>query len=126
MHRESEDDVPQKWSLSRFLDRQGEGSYRTHRHEIFDTMIQRLASTVPDRGRTTADDATSLNSRRRQSVSVLEDPFQQAANSALQTEFARHLIGADLEVAIAEIFRRKHPPSLVALSSKLAQSAPVA
>jgi len=39
---ESEEDVPQKWCLSRFLDRLGEEPHLTHLHEIFDTMIQRL------------------------------------------------------------------------------------
>ena len=44
---------------------------------------------------------------------VALDLFRQVPQSTLQTEFARHLIGADLELAIAEIFRHKHPPLLV-------------
>lgn len=63
---ESEDAVPQKWNLSRFLDRLGEAPHLTHLHAIFDTMVQRLGTAVPDLGRHTAGDATSLNARRKQ------------------------------------------------------------
>jgi len=62
---ESEDAVPRKWNLSRFLDRIGQEPHLTHLHGIFDAMIQRLASVVPDLGRHTAGDATSLNARRK-------------------------------------------------------------
>jgi hypothetical protein len=63
---ESEDAVPQKWNLSRFLDRLGEEPHLTHLHGIFDAMIRRLGAAVPDLGRDTAGDATNLNSRRKQ------------------------------------------------------------
>jgi hypothetical protein len=63
---ESEDAVPQKWNLSRFLDRLGQEPHLSHLHTIFDTLIQRLGEVVPDLGRDTAGDATSLNSRRKQ------------------------------------------------------------
>ena len=64
---ESEDAVPQKWNLSRFLDRMGREPHLSHLHGIFDTMIGRLGSAVPDLGRHTAGDATSLNARRKRS-----------------------------------------------------------
>jgi Transposase domain (DUF772) len=60
---DSEEAVPQKWNLSRFLDRLGQEPHLTHLHGIFDTMIERLGSVVPDLGRDTAGDATSLNAR---------------------------------------------------------------
>lgn len=63
---ESEEAVPQKWNLSRFLDRMGEEPHLGLLHGIFDAMIQRLGSVVPDLGRNTAGDATSLNARRKQ------------------------------------------------------------
>lgn len=63
----SEDAVPQKWNLSRFLDRLGQDPHLTHLHDIFDAMIERLGSSVPDLGRDTAGDATSLNARRKRS-----------------------------------------------------------
>lgn len=62
----SEEAVPQKWNLSRFLERLGEEPHLGHLHRIFDAMIQQLGSVVPDLGRDTAGDATSLNARRKQ------------------------------------------------------------
>jgi hypothetical protein len=62
---ESEEAVPKKWNLSRFLDRLGQEPHRTHLHDIFNAMIERLGSVVPDLGRDTAGDATSLNARRK-------------------------------------------------------------
>jgi hypothetical protein len=63
---DSEDAVPQKWNLSRFLDRMGQEPHLGRLHGIFDSMIERLGSVVPDLGRDTAGDATSLNARRKQ------------------------------------------------------------
>jgi hypothetical protein len=62
---ESEDAVPQKWNLSRFLDRLGQEPHLSHLHGIFDSLIEQLGSAVPDLGRNTAGDATSLNARRK-------------------------------------------------------------
>jgi len=62
---ESEDAVPRKWNLSRFLDRLGQEPHLGHLHGIFDAMIQRLGEVVSGLGRDTAGDATSLNARRR-------------------------------------------------------------
>lgn len=62
---ESEEAVPKKWNLSRFLDRLGQEPHLTHLHEIFNVMIERLGSVVPDLGRNTAGDATNLNARRK-------------------------------------------------------------
>jgi hypothetical protein len=61
----SEEDVPRKWNLSRFLDRLGQHPHLSHLHEIFDSMIGRLGNAVPDLGRNTAGDATNLNARRK-------------------------------------------------------------
>jgi len=65
---ESEDKVPRKWNLSRFLDRLGEEPHLTFLHQVFDTMIQRLGEAVPDLGRDTAGDATALNARRKKAA----------------------------------------------------------
>ena len=62
---ESEEAVPQKWNLSRFLDRMGQQPHLSHLHGIFDALIERLGSAVPDLGCNTAGDATSLNARRK-------------------------------------------------------------
>ena len=48
---ESEDTVPQKWNLSRFLDALGQEPHLSRLHEVFDRLIQRLGSVVPDLGR---------------------------------------------------------------------------
>lgn len=69
----SEDAVPQKWNLSRFLDRLGEEPHLGHLHEIFDALIRRLGEAVPDLGRDTAGDATSLNARRKRARSREEE-----------------------------------------------------
>ncbi len=61
----SEEAVPRKWNLSRFLDRMGQEPHLGHLHGVFDAMIQRLGSVVRDLGRRTAGDATSLNARRK-------------------------------------------------------------
>jgi hypothetical protein len=65
---ESEEAVPHKWNLSRFLDSLGKEPHLSLLHQIFDSMIQRLGDVVPDLGRDTAGDATALNARRKQSV----------------------------------------------------------
>jgi hypothetical protein len=62
---ESEDDVPRKWNLSRFLEAMGREPHLPLLHQVFDSMIQRLGEAVPDLGRDTAGDATSLNARRK-------------------------------------------------------------
>ncbi len=61
----SEEEVPQKWNLSRFLDSLGQEPHLSNLHEIFDRMIQNLGDAVPDLGRDTAGDATNLNARRK-------------------------------------------------------------
>jgi hypothetical protein len=65
---ESEEKVPRKWNLSRFLDRLGEEPHLTLLHQVFDTMIQLLGDAVPDLGRDTAGDATALNARRKKAA----------------------------------------------------------
>jgi len=65
---ESEDKVPRKWNLSRFLDRLGEEPHVTLLHQVFDRMIEQLGEAVPDLGRATAGDATALNARRKKSA----------------------------------------------------------
>lgn len=61
---EDEDSVPNKWNLSRFLDRLGSEPHLPHLHEIFNQLIERLGEAVPDLGKDTAGDATYLNARR--------------------------------------------------------------
>ena len=63
---ESEEKVPRKWNVSRFLDVLGQEPHLTRAREIFDGMIRRLAEAVPDLGKHTAADATALHARRKE------------------------------------------------------------
>ena len=65
---ESEDHVPRKWNLSRFLNTLGKEPHLSLLHQVFDAMIQRLGEVIPDLGLNTAGDATGLNARRRKSA----------------------------------------------------------
>lgn len=60
---EWEEQVPNKWNMSRFAEVLGREPHRTHVKQLFNTMIQRLGEVVPDLGRDTAGDATSLSAR---------------------------------------------------------------
>lgn len=66
---ESEDVVPQKWNLSRFLDALGHSAQLPVLHDVFNQLIARLGAVVSDLGRDTAGDATALNARRRRATS---------------------------------------------------------
>ncbi len=62
---ESEDKVPKKWNVSRFLDALGQEPNLTRMREIFDQIVQKLGQAVPDLGRDTAGDSTWLHGRRK-------------------------------------------------------------
>ena len=76
---ESEDRVPAKWNLSRFLDRLGKPEHLPHLHEVFDSLIRRLGEAVPDLGKDTAGDATYLNARRSRSKKEESSELPQAS-----------------------------------------------
>ena len=59
----SAEDIPNGWNLSRFLDVLGQEPHRLEVEAIFNQMIQRLGEVVPDLGRDTAGDSTSLKAR---------------------------------------------------------------
>lgn len=61
----SEEAVPLKWNISRFLEVLGEEPHFTRLRAVFDTLIQRLGEAVEDLGRHTAGDATALHARRK-------------------------------------------------------------
>jgi hypothetical protein len=62
---ESEETVPMKWNLSRFLDTLGREPHLTLLHQVFNQIVRRLGEVVPDLGEHTAGDATALNARRK-------------------------------------------------------------
>ena len=70
---ESEQKVPKKWNLSRFLDVLGQEPHRWLLMEVFHEMIRRLGGVVPDLGRDTAGDATGLSARRKRPSRAREE-----------------------------------------------------
>lgn len=62
--RDDEDQVPDSWNVSRFLQVLGQEPHRQHLQAVFDHMVQRLGEVVPDLGVNTAGDASALNCRR--------------------------------------------------------------
>lgn len=69
---ESEEQVPQAWNVSRFLERLGESPHRELLHQIFNAMIARLGEAVTTLGHNTAGDATAINARRKRSQTQAE------------------------------------------------------
>jgi hypothetical protein len=65
---ETEDNVPKKWNMSRFLSVLGQEPHLTATRAIFDRIIQRLGKVVPDLGQHTAGDSTGLSARRSEAV----------------------------------------------------------
>lgn len=63
----SEDQVPKKWNMSRFLQLLGHEPFRSMSQALFNCMIGRLGQVVPDLGATTAGDSAALNARREKS-----------------------------------------------------------
>lgn len=61
----SEEQVPNKWNMSRFQDVLGQEPHRSLLEDVFDVMIERLGEVIPDLGRDTAGDATGLSARRK-------------------------------------------------------------
>ena len=62
--RDDEQQVPDGWNVSRFLQVLGQEPHREHLHAVFDHMVQRLGEVVPDLGCNTAGDASALNARK--------------------------------------------------------------
>jgi hypothetical protein len=61
----AEDEIPNGWNLSRFLDVLGQEPHLTALRQLFDTLARRLGAAVPDLGRHTAGDATALAGRAK-------------------------------------------------------------
>lgn len=62
---ESEEKVPQKWNVSRFLDVLGQEPHASRLREIFDQIVEKLGQAVADLGQHTAGDSTWLHGRRK-------------------------------------------------------------
>jgi hypothetical protein len=70
---ESENLVPKKWNLSRFLDVLGQEPHYSRVRAIFDVLIQRLGLAVVDLGKDTAGDATALQARAKRNARELKE-----------------------------------------------------
>lgn len=64
----SEDAVPKKWNMSRFLSLLGQEPHLAATRALFNQMLQRLGEAVPDLGKNTAGDSTGLSARRSEAV----------------------------------------------------------
>lgn len=73
----SEEDIPNGWNLSRFLDVLGQEPHLTALRQVFDNLTQRLGTAVPDLGRHTAGDATALSARAKTDPKAVHAETQQ-------------------------------------------------
>ena len=69
---ESEDEVPKKWNVSRFVEVLGQEPHASRVREIFDRIVRKLGQAVPDLGRDTAGDSTWLHGRRKSSDAAVK------------------------------------------------------
>ncbi len=60
---ESEERIPKKWNMSRFLKVLGREPHRSLLGGVFDALVKRLGAAVPDLGRNTAGDSSWLSAR---------------------------------------------------------------
>ena len=60
---ESEEKVPKKWNMSRFLTVLGSAPHRDLLRDVFDRMVRPLGAVVADLGRDTAGDSSGLSCR---------------------------------------------------------------
>lgn len=61
---QTQEGIPTKWSMSRFMEVLGTQPHLKHLQDIFNTMVRRLADVVADLGVNCAGDATALRARR--------------------------------------------------------------
>lgn len=66
-------DVPKPWNMSRFEETLGEPASLAVLREMFEQLIRKLGSVVPDLGQHTAGDSSSLGARGDSKKSALKD-----------------------------------------------------
>ncbi len=64
---ESVKQIPRGYNVSRFMEVLGQDPHRSRLQDVFNVMVQRLGTAVPDLGVDTAGDSTWLNARRLRS-----------------------------------------------------------
>jgi hypothetical protein len=68
---EREEEVPNEWNVSRFMDVLGQEPHRSTLREMFQEMAAHLGKAVPDLGRQTAGDATGLSARGKENKAAV-------------------------------------------------------
>ena len=76
---ESVKQIPRGYNVSRFLDVLGQDPHRSRLQDVFNVMVQRLGTAVPDLGVDTAGDSTWLNARRLRSDAAAAKAAEKAA-----------------------------------------------
>jgi Transposase DDE domain/Transposase domain (DUF772) len=66
-----EDQIPQDWNLSRFLDVLGQEPHLSALRAVFDALASRLGMAVAGLGRHTAGDATAVSARPKKDVAAV-------------------------------------------------------
>ena len=107
---ESVKQIPRGYNVSRFLDVLGQDPHRSRLQDVFNVMVQRLGTAVPDLGVDTAGDSTWLNARRLRSDAA-------AAKTAAEKAAAEK---AAAEKAAAEKAAAEKPATAKAAAAKTA------
>lgn len=79
---QTEEDVPNGWNLTRFLAVLGQEPFQNELTNIFDVMVSQLGESVPDLGRHSAGDSTSLSGRREPNEERREEEIKQGLPQA--------------------------------------------
>jgi len=69
----SEAKVPKKWNVSRFLEVLGQEPHRSRLSEIFDTIVEKLATPIDDLGSDVSGDSTWLRARRKRNGAAVKE-----------------------------------------------------
>jgi len=74
---QEEQQVPDKWNVSRFLETLGQEPHLANLREVFDLLAQRLGRALPELGTHSAGDATTLNGRAKKNADQLQSETEQ-------------------------------------------------
>ena len=117
---ESVKQIPRGYNVSRFLDVLGQDPHRSRLQDVFNVMVQRLGTAVPDLGVDTAGDSTWLNARRLRSDAAAAKTAAEktAAEKAAAEKAAAEKAAA--EKAAAEKAAAEKPATAKAAAAKTA------
>ncbi len=121
---ESVKQIPQGHNVSRFLDVLGRDPHRSRLQDVFNVMVQRLGTAVPDLGEETAGDSTWLNARRLRSDAAAEKAAtEKAATEKAATEKAATEKAATEKAATEKAATEKTAAKTTARKTAVAQTA---